>query len=166
MTTFEDFMDPVTLEKGKNFFMLVGPPGSGKSTMAKQLQDSEDANTIIVCPDDIREELSGDATDQSRNVEVFEKVYERLVMHLDSGFNVIYDATNCRSNYRFKILNTIKPHANKIVCLMSTTSIVECINRNSQRDRFVPERVIENMYFTLKKHPPTLFEGYDMIVAF
>ena len=49
--------------------MLVGLPGSGKSTIARQLNDIY--GTIIVSPDIIRKDLTGDMNDQSRNTEVF-----------------------------------------------------------------------------------------------
>lgn len=146
--------------------MLIGPPGSGKSTLAKRIR-TEQMNFEIVCPDDIREELTGDATNQDHNVEVFTKVYSRLSTYLNEGYNVIYDATNCRSTYRHKIIDVArKANCKKVICICMTTPIGDCLKRNHNRDRVVPEKVIENMYFSLRKHPPTIFEGYDMIVRF
>ena len=143
--------------------MLVGPPGAGKSTIAENIKN-EYMNFEIVCPDKVREEVTGDANNQSRNTEVFGKVYNKLIELLADGSNVIYDATNCRSIYRYKILDVCKDYFKKVICVVVTTNIGDCLERNRTRyERNVPEDVIENMYFTLKKHPPTIFEGYDAI---
>ncbi len=158
-----DILSEEQLACGGILVMLVGPPGSGKSTYAKNLESTDD-NWLIVSPDVIRKKITGDESDQSRNDAVFGQVYNELVSRLDAGFNVIYDATNCRNTYRRKILNVVNGHASNVICVVFTTSIAECLNRNNQRDRIVPENVIERMYFTLKKHPPTIFEGYDIIL--
>lgn len=57
------------------FYMMIGLPASGKSTIAKEISKSEDA--VIVSSDEIREEF-GDVNDQSQNAKVFEEVEKRL----------------------------------------------------------------------------------------
>ena len=71
-------------------YVLVGLSGSGKSTLAAQ----RDANTVIVSSDAIREELTGEIEDQSRNNEVFEIFHQRIRKNLEEGKNAIADATN------------------------------------------------------------------------
>ena len=162
---FMSFIEKLDLDNGGIFIMMVGPPGAGKTSISKELESKY--KFIRVCPDDIREEICGDASDQSNNDAVFTKVYSRISMFLNERYNVVYDATNCRTMYRAKILDTAKNCADYILCLCSTTPIGECLERNkNQYRRHVPEDVIERMYFTLKKHPPTIFEGYDAIVGF
>lgn len=148
---------------GGNLIMLVGPPGSGKSTLARTIQ-SDFINFEIVCPDDIRQEITGDATNQEHNKEVFNKVYSRIAAYLNNGSNVVYDATNCRPIYRQKVITAMRESCKKIVCVCMTTPISDCLTNNHGRDRNVPENVIENMYFSMRKHPPTIFEGFDAIV--
>lgn len=159
------YLTPDEVKLGSNFIILVGPPGSGKSSFAEEIKKTDDS-WIVVSPDKIRESINGDASDQKNNVEVFKVVYQNLEDYLSDGYNVVYDATNCRAVYRVKILNAIKKYTNKCVCLVSSTSISECFERNAARNRVVPEDVIERMYFTLKKHQPTLSEGYDVIARF
>lgn len=159
------FLNTWDLEHGGNLIIMVGPPGAGKTTIAKEIVDTF-GNFVIVSPDKIREEITGDINNQSQNEIVFSRVYGQLNAYLKDGYNVIYDATNCRSTYRYKIVDVCKAYAYKIICLMSTTPIAECIRRNNDRNRVVPEDVIEKMYFNLRKHPPIIFEGYDLIAKF
>ena len=78
--------------------MMVGLPGSGKSTYAKQL--SEETNAVICSSDTIREELYGDENSQDNNDEVFKILHSRIKENLKNGKNVIYDATNINSKRR------------------------------------------------------------------
>lgn len=160
-----DFLKNENLKDGGIFIIMCGPPGSGKSTLANTICENYD-NFVIISPDKIREELTGDSSNQMQNDIVFARVYGQLNAYLENGQNVIYDATNCRSQYRYKIMNTVQHTAKKIFCLMATTPIGECLSRNSNRGRYVPDNVIEKMYFNLRNHPPVIFEGYDAIIRF
>ena len=51
-------------------YIMCGLSGSGKSTIATQIAN-ENPNTVIVSSDAIREELTGNENDQSKNEDVF-----------------------------------------------------------------------------------------------
>lgn len=88
----------------------VGISGSGKSTWIKSNTDS---NTIVVCPDDIRKELTGDISNQSKNSEVWSIAFDRIVKALNNGKNVILDATNVNSHDRKRLMDYLKNNVNK-----------------------------------------------------
>lgn len=150
-----------------DFIMMVGLPGSGKSTVAKQLakkmnDEESSARWVIVSTDDIREMLCGSAEDQSQNDKVFDIAKKNIVEYLNSGLHVIFDATNVVSKKRIYFMQDICRKVKKPICTMSLTvcaPIGVCKERNSQRDRKVPEYAIDKMYKSFQT--PQEYEGFD-----
>lgn len=89
----------------RGFEMLIGIPGSGKSTYLKSI---DNRNVVIVCPDDIRRRLTGNVSNQSRNKDVWNIANKAICKLLYSGRYVILDATNVNTSIRRNMLNTIK----------------------------------------------------------
>ncbi len=81
--------------------ILVGISGSGKSTWIKS-QDL--TNIVVVCPDSIRKEITGDVSNMTRDGLVWFTTYNRIAEALSSGKDVILDATNVRSKDRKYLL--------------------------------------------------------------
>lgn len=150
-----------------DFIMMVGLPGSGKSTVAKQLakkMNGEEGSTrwVVVSTDDIREMLCGSAEDQSQNAKVFDIAKKNIVEYLNAGSHVIFDATNVVSKKRIYFMQDICRRVKKPICTMSLTvcaPIGVCKERNSQRDRKVPEYAIDKMYKSFQV--PQEYEGFD-----
>ena len=69
-------------------YISVGISGSGKSTYLNKL------NVPVVCPDDIRKELTGDISDQSQNPKVWFEAYQRLKDYIARDEDVAFSATN------------------------------------------------------------------------
>ena len=74
------------------FIMMVGLPGSGKSTAARELSIRE--NAVLHSSDDLREELFGNADSQYRNDLLFQELHKRINRDLTDGKSIVYDATN------------------------------------------------------------------------
>jgi len=81
----------------------VGASGSGKSTFGNKLE-----NITVICPDDIRKELTGDISDQSRNVEVWRIAYDRLRKSLENGEDVYFSATTLTSKSLKTLFDTVE----------------------------------------------------------
>lgn len=146
------------------FVMLIGAPMSRKTQLANSFVES--LNFVKVSPDDIRKELGNDQCDQSLNKEIFAQVYNNLVEELKAGHNVVYDATNCKHYYRKKVLNIVKDYAHTIIACVSVDNLSTCLDRNNEIGKPVPDKMIEEMYVSLKERPPHIFEGYDHILTF
>ena len=152
-------------ESGLNkpfLIVTVGLPGSGKSTYY---------NTPIiknyytlVSSDAIRQEVFGDINDQTHNNEVFEIMLKRTADALNEGKSVYYDATNLSSRRRTNLLKTLKQ---KVKVEFGTNALIFapdfaiCCERNSKRDRVVPQHAMKRMLRSFE--PPYYNEGWDSI---
>lgn len=142
------------------FIMLVGLPGSGKSTYAKKLIDN---NTVWLSSDKIREEIYGTEEEQKNPALVFSLMFDRTVENLNNNKNVIYDATNINRRLRKDLLDRLKRKVNNVFyeCVLIYTKLEECKKRNSKRDRKVPEYIIDKMVKNFEV--PVKGEGWDNI---
>lgn len=140
-------------------FLMIGLPASGKSTLAEQISKSEDAE--IVSSDNIRKELYGDENIQGDNNKVFRILQERIINGLKNNKNMIYDATNISYKTRIAFLQRLNKLEVEKIAIMVATPYEDCLIRNSQRERKVPEEVIKRMYNNF--YVPQYFEGFDDI---
>jgi predicted kinase len=142
------------------FLMLIGPAGSGKSTIAEQLREKE--GFIIYSSDKIREELFGDESVQANHKLVFDTLHSRIIKSLEKGESCIYDATNIRRDLREKFLHKISHISCEKTALVLTTPAERCLEQNRNRARYVPEDVILCMCKNIEY--PTLEEGWTNII--
>ena len=89
--------------------VLVGLPGSGKSTYAKRYKEENNTEEVeILSSDALRREMFGYLC-QDRNQELFSEMFKRTVAFLKENKTVIYDATNISSNDVLKaVTNTYR----------------------------------------------------------
>lgn len=71
-------------------YIPIGISGSGKSLYQKV----NFPKIYTICPDDIRQELLGDASDQSYNDEVWLQAYDRLAKCAIKNKDVYFSSTN------------------------------------------------------------------------
>ena len=138
--------------------MLVGCPGSGKTTYRNQLE-----NARILCMDDMRKELCGDTNDQSRNQEVFNKLYKETHKTLQAGENVVLDNTQATRRLRKPLIDIARQHGAQITMICWDLPISVLLERNAGRDKKVPEEVVWRFYKTFEF--PSSFE-YDRLHVF
>src|SRR5690606_16036696 len=105
-------LNPDFKQDKPKLILPVGISGSGKSTWIKS---QTDPNTIVISPDDIRRELTGNISDQTKNAEVFQIAHKRVADALNAGKNVIFDATNIKSRDRKSLMDYMKVHVDKSI---------------------------------------------------
>ena len=148
---------------------MCGAPGSGKSTVAKSMVDE---NVIRVSRDEIRFALLGEKESYtqkeyfSKEGEVYKEYFRQIQAGLDSGKDVIVDATLLNVPARKKVLdNILIPSTYKIGALFMDTPLNVCLERNNKRigKTRVPESALVNMYNSFVI--PAVEEGFDVIAS-
>ena len=104
----------------KVLYVTMGISGSGKSTLIKKYLEGRESNGLkpctVICPDQIRKELTGSISDQSQNAKVFAVAYNRLREALKQGGIVIFDSTGLAGQTRKELLK-IAHESDATACL-------------------------------------------------
>jgi predicted kinase len=142
-------------------YVMVGAPGSGKSTYAAKLAETE--NAVVISGDDVRAELYGSADIQGDWAEIWDRI-DTLVSE-NCGMPVILDGTHCRADYREEAVTLLRSYGyDKIEAVVMDASLATCLARNFQRKRHVPDYVIQQMHSDLKKSMDNMFiEDFNRI---
>ena len=83
--------------------LMVGLPGSGKSTKAQTLSSEYEAE--IVSTDALRKEKVGQEGDISQDNQIFRLAYECCSKLLREGKSVVFDACNLSPTARKRVLS-------------------------------------------------------------
>lgn len=130
-------------------YVMCGVPASGKSTLSKRLAENENLTRISF--DEMRCLTQKD-------------LISPMVTALQEGNSVIIDAVNNCIGNRKILLDSIKDVACKKIIIVMTTSLDECIERNSNREFPVPIGILKGIHHALQL--PTLDEGWDEIILY
>src|SRR5579872_2341146 len=120
--------------------VLVGLPGSGKSTYLERL------GAGALSSDTIRRLLADDETDQTIHDRVFQTLRYMLRHRLAIGRPVTYiDATNLTPQERAPYIGIGKSYGCEIEAVYFDVPLEVCRARNAGRRRVVPDDVVEKM---------------------
>lgn len=141
------------------FNMIIGLPGSGKSSYVKKFLLND--NCVYLSSDVIRMEMFG-FEDQTQNDKVFNKMKNDTISALSLGKDVVYDATNISKKRRQNIIKLAKETGAKINGYLLCTPIPVVLERNITRtERKIPWDKLVQMIQTIEV--PMYYEGFDNI---
>ncbi|HBB35233.1 MAG TPA: kinase [Cyanobacteria bacterium UBA8803] len=143
---------------------LIGPPSSGKSTLATFLTQL-DSNTVIISTDAIRAQLFGDETIQGDWSVIESEVLRQIHQTLAAKKSVIYDATNAKREWRTALLSQISGGNIQWLAWHLKTPLETCLLWNQKRHRQVPPSVITEFYQALNDVPPQPAEGFVSVYS-
>lgn len=146
-------------------FVMVGAPGSGKSTYVSHLKE-QFPDLVVVSGDNIREELYGDADIQGVYLDI-EKRMKELISE-NKGKTIVMDGTHYIAKYRKRARIMLKSFGYKEVTAVVINQPLEvCLQQNSERERKVPYEVIERMHTKLQASLPGIHsEGFSEVLVF
>ncbi len=146
-------------------YVLIGLPGSGKSTWARQ--NADHLNAVVVGSDEVRREFQANGQNPLNGDQVFAEVERRARALLQTGQSVILDATHFLRKYRTYALHLAGDRRARRVAIWFDVPLDICLQRDAQRsnltfgDEQVPEDVVRHMADLLQ--PPGRDE-FDEVV--
>lgn len=153
---------PIYREKNKqgSITLLVGPSGSGKSTY---LKNNPVENSIVICPDDFRSALLGTYFYKPAEDFIWSIVKLNVkVMASMQKYHVFLDATSLNSYSRKQWILLAKELDIDCNCVVFSIDKDVCKSRNAQRERQVPEEVIDRQFRDFED--VSLNEGFKNII--
>lgn len=139
--------------------ILIGLPGSGKSTFAEKYLTM----CKVFSTDKYREKFTGSVEDQSQNKRVFKTIYEDMQSALEQGLNIAFDATNVTKKERAEFIEMVRPYEYNIIGIVFHTNPDICAKRVEQRGWNVDSNALINK-FQRRYVEPTLVEGFNTLI--
>jgi predicted kinase len=134
-------------------FVMVGAPGAGKSTFARNFAKSHPA--VVVEGDSFASESWLDAHDQ---------ILEKLEQHV--GERVILDGTHYDRESRLGALITLRSLGWKeITAVVVHPPLSVCVSQNAMRSRVTPRQTIVEMHKRVEKSLKKISqEGFSSVI--
>jgi len=147
--------------ESKELVIPIGPAGCGKSTYRMKNY----SKYTLICPDLIRFKiLDSENTkiyfDYEFESQVWKQVYILFDEAIKCGYNIYFDATNLTQKRRYPLVCRALRKGYKIHMIYFNIPLEVALERNTKRERKVPDEVIKEQFEKLE--PPQLWE-YDKL---
>jgi protein phosphatase len=145
--------------------ILIGPPGSGKTTWGKFY--AEKNGIVRICPDEIRGKIGIDENDQSVSYAAFGIAYSTMENVLAQDKSVMIDATNMYRKTRKRFLKIARAHGAQTMAVVFEVDKKTLMERNKNRGkaggRNVGETIIDDMLSRYQRPENTEFDVIKFI---
>lgn len=154
----------------KELYVLVGAPGSGKSTWAQTHLSSLPTPALYVSRDIIRYSLVNEDEEYfSKEKEVYKQFISAIKHGLQKCNSVIADATHLNKNSRGKLLRSLGTSLRdvEVSAIVIQNTLEDTLSQNKMRHgtrAFVPEEQVKKMHASMTM--PAFEEGFDTIYIY
>lgn len=149
----------------KTLYVLIGAPGSGKSTWARN--NALVLNATIVSSDQVRIDFQTGGRDPFNGDAVFAEVERRARDRLHADRSVILDATHYLRKYRTYAIKLAREYRARSIAVLFDVPLEVCRTRNQRRDNktFGEERVPDDIVRNIWEHlqPPRTGEFNEVL---
>ena len=148
----------------KHLYLMMGVPGSGKSTYVKNILKDGD---IYISRDEIRYSLLTEEDDyfakENEVIKTFIDNIDKSLVNEEYCGDVYADATHLSPKSRAQVLNQLK-NKDKVSVIYLDIPLNIILERNAQRKgrALVPENVVRRMYNSIIL--PTKAEGIEELI--
>ncbi|MFJ1757368.1 AAA family ATPase [Kitasatospora sp. NPDC088134] len=153
-------LPPLDLASGP-LLVAIGPGGSGKSTAAGRI------GVPVISLDTLRQEIGGDAGDQSVTPAAVARQDALLEEYLSAGTAVLLDSTNVEVHVRAALVERARRYGRPIVALRLLPDLDTCLSRNRLRppNPRVPDDVLRWQYDLAAAATPDalIAEGFSAV---
>ena len=149
----------------KHLYLMMGVPGSGKSTYVKNILKYGD---IYISRDEIRYSLLTEEDDyfakENEVIKTFIDNIDKSLVNEEYCGDVYADATHLSPKSRAQVLNKLK-NKDKVSVIYLDIPLNIILERNAQRKgrALVPENVVRRMYNSIIL--PTKAEGIEELIV-
>jgi predicted kinase len=118
--------------------MLVGPPGAGKSTLARELVARLGSGAAVLSYAACREAVSGDQSDPAADPQAGKLLCERVEQRCAARLTTIIDGTHHLARSRAALLTRARAAGLPAVAVVLSTPTEVCVARQQDRPEPAP----------------------------
>ena len=147
----------------KKLVIMAGLPGSGKSYVREKMF----SDLAFIDCDELKKSIEGYDPKNPGTVHAQSKVLEKQAIYnnLAEGISFVYDTTASNAD---KVINMTKEAQSlgyTVVVVYVRTTLATALERNSKRDRVVPESIILDKYSLIKTSMETVKMFVDEFIV-
>ena len=146
-----------TLMPGRELIVLMGAPGSGKSTYAELFAH-------VVSTDELR--MMEAKPGRAAVTDTLDRAYTAIKLHLEHDHTVVFDTTAAHPLTRRRALDVAHRCKAKATLVVFDTPVAECVARQTHRKYPVDSKVVERVHSEIARQRDALkLEGWDMVTV-
>lgn len=151
-------------------YILVGLPGSGKSTWMRNLMSSDEEYVVVSSDDEIEKYAKSKGLTYSDVFDEYVKTATSLMNHkfkeaIQNNMNIIWDQTNMNSKKRRSILQQLSQRYRKVAVVFQVddSELDRRLKKRAQEEgKHIPNHVIDSMRRSFEM--PSRSEGFDEVI--